>query len=410
MGVVYSARDVTLGRTVAIKVLPSAFLNDSQRLARFQREARVLASLNHPNISTIHGLEQSGATSALVMELVEGQTLADRISQGPIPVEEALRIAKQICEALEYAHEHGVVHRDLKPANVKVTTGDAVKVLDFGLAKAIEGDGSEIDPANSPTISAMATQAGVLLGTAAYMSPEQAKGKAVDRRADIWAFGCVLYEMLTRRMAFRGDSTTDTLALVIRAEPDWTLLPTATPQQVRMLLRRCLQKDARQRLQAIGDARIALDEVLSGAAEPTSALQIPAPLWRRSIAWGLFGATAAALLVFAWVHEEQMRMVVPAEPVRLQIPLPVKPPLRLTGLFALSPDGRQLAFAATSTDGIPRIWIRPFGSLEIRPLPGTESVGSMLFWSPDSRFIAFDSGGRLEKIKFRAARRKRFAR
>ena len=330
-------------------------------------------------------------------------------------------LREQICEALEYAHERGIVHRDLKPANVKVTSDDAVKVLDFGLAKAIEPHAASpdnmhvgdllqrmeklleegtafTDIANSPTLSDMVTRAGVLLGTAAYMSPEQAKAKAVDRRADIWAFGCVLYEMLTGEMAFRGDSTTDMLASVIRAEPDWSLLPTATPQLVRTLLRRCLQKDARQRLQAIGDARIALDEVLSGAAESTTALQIPAPLWRRSIPWALFGATAAALLVFTWVHEAQLRTTVPAEAVRLQIPLPTKPPLRLTGLFALSPDGRQLAFAATSSDGIPRIWIRALNSLDIRPLPGTEAVGSVLFWSPDSRFIAFDSGGRLEKI------------
>jgi serine/threonine protein kinase/Tol biopolymer transport system component len=299
MGVVYSARDTLLGRTVAIKVLPNAFLNDPERLARFQREARVLASLNHPNISTVHGLEQSGSMRALVMEMVDGPTLADRIRHGPIPIDEALRIAKQICEALEYAHERGVVHRDLKPANVKVTSDDAVKVLDFGLAKAIQGDGSETDPANSPTISEMATQAGMLLGTAAYMSPEQAKGKAVDRRADIWAFGCVLYEMLTAKMAFRGDSVTDTLASVIRTEPDWTPLPPATPQQVRVLLRRCLQKEARQRLQAIGDARIALDEFLSGVPEAALAGAPPTigSRWRRALPWTLGGVATVAALV-----------------------------------------------------------------------------------------------------------------
>jgi eukaryotic-like serine/threonine-protein kinase len=298
MGVVYSARDTQLGRTVAVKVLPRNFSSDSERLSRFQREARVLASLNHPNVATIYGLEQSTSTRALVMELVEGQTLADRIRQGPIAVEEALRIAKQICEALEYAHEHGVVHRDLKPANVKVTSGDAVKVLDFGLAKAIQGDGSETHLANSPTISEMATEAGVLLGTAAYMSPEQAKSKAVDRRADIWAFGCVLYEMLTGKMAFRGDSVTDTLASVIRTEPDWTPLPPATPQQVRVLLRRCLQKEARQRLQAIGDARIALDEVLSGVPD-TALAGTPAirSRWRRALPWALGGVATVAALV-----------------------------------------------------------------------------------------------------------------
>jgi eukaryotic-like serine/threonine-protein kinase len=295
MGEVYRARDAKLGRDVALKVLPEAFARDAERMARFQREAKVLASLNHPNIATIHGLEDSGATHALVMELVEGPTLADRIRSGPIPIEESLRIAKQICEALEYAHERGIVHRDLKSANVKVTSDDAVKVLDFGLAKAIEGDAASIDIATSPTISRMATLAGVLLGTAAYMSPEQAKGKSVDRRADIWAFGCVLYEMLTGQMAFRGESVTDTLAAVIRAEPDWSQLPAATPIRVRVLLQRCLQKDPKQRLQAIGDARISLDEVLSGAPEASlaGAAGISAPLWRRALPW----ATAAVLLL-----------------------------------------------------------------------------------------------------------------
>ncbi len=221
MGEVYRARDAKLGRDVALKVLPEAFARDAERMARFQREAKVLASLSHPNIAPIYGLEDSSSTHALVMELVEGPTLADRIKQGPIPIDEALRIAKQICEGLEYAHERGIVHRDLKPANVKVTSDDAVKVLDFGLAKAIEGDASSIDVSTSPTISRMATQAGVRLGTAAYMSPEQAKGKPVDRRADIWAFGCVLYEMLTGKMAFSGETVTDTLAAVLTKDPDW---------------------------------------------------------------------------------------------------------------------------------------------------------------------------------------------
>jgi eukaryotic-like serine/threonine-protein kinase len=265
MGEVYRARDAKLGRDVALKVLPEAFARDADRMARFQREAKVLASLNHPNIASIYGLEDSGATHALVMELVEGPTLADRIRRGAIPVDEALPIAKQICEALEYAHERGIVHRDLKPANVKVTNDDAVKILDFGLAKAIEGDASSIDISTSPTISHMVTQAGVLLGTAAYMSPEQAKGRPVDRRADIWAFGCVLYEMLTAKMAFGGETVTDILAAIVRAEPDWTLLPGATPLRVRVLLQRCLQKDPKQRLRDIGDARIAIDEALSGA-------------------------------------------------------------------------------------------------------------------------------------------------
>src|ERR1700728_2772853 len=299
MGQVYRARDAKLGRDVALKVLPEAFARDADRLARFQREAKVLASLNHPNIAAIYGFEDSGSTHALVMELVEGPTLADRIKPGPIPVEESLRIAKRICEALEYSHERGIIHRDLKPANVKVTADDAVKVLDFGLAKAVEGDAAAADIATSPTVTRMATMQGVLLGTAAYMSPEQAKGKTVDRRADIWAFGCVLYEMLTGKMAFRGDSTTDTLASVIRTDPDWSLLPAATPQQVRLLMRRCLQKEPKQRLQAIGEARIALDEVLSAVPDslPAGAPLVTISRWRRALPWTFACVAVAAALV-----------------------------------------------------------------------------------------------------------------
>jgi eukaryotic-like serine/threonine-protein kinase len=395
MGVVYSARDTTLGRTVAIKVLPNAFLNDSERLARFQREARVLASLNHPNISTVHGLEQSGSTRALVMELVEGPTLADRIRQGPIPIEEALRIAKQICEALEYAHEHGVVHRDLKPANVKMTSEDAVKVLDFGLAKAIQGDGSEMDPANSPTISAMATQAGALLGTAAYMSPEQAKGKAVDRRADIWAFGCVLYEMLTRKMAFSEETVTDTLAAVIRAEPDWTPLPQATPIRVRVLLQRCLQKDPKQRLQAIGDARIVLEEVLSGAPEAATGLVVPQPSWHRVMPWTVAAVLTVALATTLWVSWRQRPIEAPVNQFVLL------PPEKAAfgpngGQPAISPDGRQIVFTVTDARGA-LLWLRPLDSLDPRPLAGTTDA-ELPFWSPDSRSVAFFAHGKLLRM------------
>jgi serine/threonine-protein kinase len=303
MGEVYQAHDTKLGRDVAIKVLPESFAHDPERLSRFQRGAKVLASLNHTNIASIYGLEDSSATHALVMELVEGPTLADRIAQGPIPIDDTLRIAKQICDALEYAHERVIVHRDLKPANVKVTNDDAVKVLDFGLAKAIEGDAASIDVSSSPTITRMATQAGVLLGTAAYMSPEQAKAKTVDRRADIWAFGCVLYEMLTGQMAFSGETVTDTLAAVIMKEPDWSRLPAGTPIRVRVLLQRCLQKDPKQRLRDIGDARISLDEVLAGAPDQAigGAAQI-APIWRRVLPWAVAGVLAAALAALAFVH------------------------------------------------------------------------------------------------------------
>ncbi|MGH9716794.1 MAG: protein kinase domain-containing protein, partial [Candidatus Acidiferrales bacterium] len=328
-------------------------------------------------------------------------TLADRLKAGPIPIDEALRIAKQICEALEYAHERGIVHRDLKPANVKVTPDDAVKVLDFGLAKATEGDASSMDMANSPTISRLATQAGVILGTAAYMSPEQAKGRPVDRRADIWAFGCVLYEMLTGRMAFHGETVTDTLAAVIKEEPDWSQLPANTPTRVRVLLQRCLQKDAKQRLQAIGDARISLEEVLSGALEPgapSTAQPAPAPFWRRALPWGVTAALAIIAVFFGFLHFSE-KPPPPAESMRFEVPLPEKAILASSGSFALSPDGRELAFLAAGADGVARIWVRPIDSLEARPLPGSES-GIPFFWSPDSRYIAFGTaaGGKLKTI------------
>ncbi|HET9308282.1 MAG TPA: serine/threonine-protein kinase, partial [Candidatus Sulfotelmatobacter sp.] len=291
MGEVYRATDPRLGRDVALKVLPEIFARDGERMARFEREAKVLASLNHPNIAALYGLEDSQGTRALVMELVDGPMLAQRIAQGAMSCEEALPIAKQIAEALEYAHERGIIHRDLKPANIKLTGDGQVKLLDFGLAKALEGETSAEDSQNSPTLTAAATRAGVLLGTAAYMAPEQARGKHVDRRADIWAFGCVLYEMLTGKMAFSGETVTDTLAAVIRAEPDWSALPETTPVHVRVLLQRCLQKDAKQRLRDIGDARIAIEEVLSGAAaasdEQSFAAKTPQRAGRAGVPWAV---------------------------------------------------------------------------------------------------------------------------
>src|SRR6266513_661642 len=248
MGEVYRATETKLGRDVALKVIPREFTQEAQHMARFQREAQVLASLNHPNIASIYGLEESAGVRALVMELVEGPTLDERIAQGAIPVEEALPIAKQIAEALEYAHEHGIIHRDLKPANIKLTDDGKVKVLDFGLAKALQDEAPAQDMSNSPTLSIAATKARIILGTAAYMSPEQAKGKRVDRRADIWSFGVVLFEMLTGRRLFAGETATDIMAAVVRAEPDWTLLPASVPPRIRELLRRCLTKDEKGRL------------------------------------------------------------------------------------------------------------------------------------------------------------------
>jgi len=292
MGEVYRARDTKLNREVALKVLPDLFAHDSDRLARFQREAQVLASLNHPNIAAIYGLEESDGVRALVLELVEGPTLADRIAQGTVPLDEALPIARQIAEALEAAHEHGVVHRDLKPANVKVRPDGTAKVLDFGLAKAMETAPAAASLTESPTLSMAATQAGVILGTAAYMSPEQAKGRTADKRSDVWAFGCVLFEMLTGRRTFEGADVSEVLAGVIKSEPDWSGLPADTPTHIRTLLRRCLQKDPQRRLPHIGVARLEIDE---GPAEATAeaprgvrnALTHPIvgrkPLWRRAL-------------------------------------------------------------------------------------------------------------------------------
>jgi len=401
MGEVYRARDAKLGRDVALKVLPASFARDAERMARFEREAKVLASLNHPNIAAIYGFEDSAGVHALVMELVEGPTLADRIATGSIPVDEALRIARQMADALEYAHERGIVHRDLKPANIKVSRDDAVKILDFGLAKAVEGDASSMDMANSPTLTHMATQAGVLLGTAAYMSPEQAKAKPVDRRADIWAFGCVLYEMLTGKMAFHGETVSDTLAAIIKEEPDWSQLPAATPVRVRVLLQRCLQKDPKQRLRDIGDARISLDEVISGAPEPTSLTAGPARVhaWRRALPWAVSAALAIALAAFAWVRAGN-KPAAPAKLVRFEIPVPRNTTLAQDGDFQMSPDGQQLAFFATGADGAMRIYLRGLDSLDERSLPGTESTGSYpgLWWSPDGRRIAFSAGQKLDTI------------
>ena len=302
MGEVYQATDTKLNRQVALKILPEAFATDPDRLARFQREAQVLASLNHPNIAQIHGLEESGDTRALVLELVEGPTLADRIAQGPIPLDEALPISKQIAEALEAAHEAGVIHRDLKPANIKVREDGTVKVLDFGLAKALDPNPTG-DPSQSPTLTAAATQMGVIMGTAAYMSPEQARGKPVDKRADIWAFGCVLYEMLTGQRAFQGEDVSLTLASVMKSDLDVKTLPHDVPATVRTVLRRCLEKDPRERLRDIGDVRLAMkgafETTVSAPSEPPTVPQLP--IWQRPVPVALAGlalATIASLVVW----------------------------------------------------------------------------------------------------------------
>ncbi len=407
MGEVYRSRDSKLGREVALKVLPSSVGIDADRLARFSREAKVLAALNHPNIASIYGLEDSGSTHALVMELVEGPTLADRIKSGPIPSEEALPIAKQICEALEYAHERGIVHRDLKPANVKVTPEGTAKVLDFGLAKALETDITPVDIGSSPTMSRMATQAGMILGTAAYMSPEQARGKPADRRADIWAFGCLLYEMLTGKMAFSGETISDTLAAIIKEQPDYSLLPANTSVRIRVLIQRCLQKDWRQRLQAIGDARIAIDEVLSGAPDPTAPpeqkiVSAPsAPAWKRLLPWAIAGLLGAALLVAAFSSSQSSKSS--GRPIELSFYLSSDQKLGSDNgtAFAISPDGSRIAYVveeAGSTVG--QMFVRELDKSTPTVLAAIENIGGAAapFFSPDGQWVGFFGDGKLKKV------------
>jgi serine/threonine protein kinase len=443
MGEVYRARDTKLQRDVALKILPDVMARDAQRMARFEREAQVLASLNHSNIASIYGLEESDGIRALVMELVEGETLAERLGRGAgaarprsgsvsgssglgtgtvqrdapqrsVSTEDALPIARQIAEALEYAHERGVIHRDLKPANVKITPEGTVKVLDFGLAKVLDPQDSSatMDVGNSPTLSAMATQAGVILGTAAYMSPEQAKGQRVDRRADIWAFGVVLYEMLSGRKAFDGETISDVLAAVIRAEPEWTSLPEATPPAVQNLIRRCLIKDPKQRLRDIGDARIAIDETISGTmvspvethgqeAHTTTGAQAGST-YRRSLLqlvlpWVTI-ATTLGMVAFAVVYFT--RSQVSPSTVRALISAPEKVTFTFDGSSGgpvLSPDGKRLVFPATDSSGKQALWVRPMDSLTAQRLEGTDGA-TYPFWSPDSHYLGFFQDGKLKKI------------
>ncbi len=354
MGEVYRASDTKLRRQVALKVLPTDFASDPERMARFQREAQVLASLNHPHIGQIFGLEEDSGTHALVLELVEGPTLADRIAAGRLPVDEIVKIALQIAEALESAHEQGVIHRDLKPENVKLTESGQVKVLDFGLAKAMEGSqpdqGMSQSPTISPAITGAMTAANVILGTAGYMSPEQARGQAVDKRADIWAFGVVVYEMCTGRRLFIGDTVSDTLAAVLRLEPEWDALPAETPAKVKRLLRRCLERDPIRRLRDIGDARITLEEVLAGDVEEPEAAAPIAPAAAEPGRRVLFGAVAAALVAGAALGFLGQRSRQPAAlelpVVKFEIPIPDLQTTLASGgtSAAISPDGRRIAY------------------------------------------------------------------
>ncbi|HYM13626.1 MAG TPA: protein kinase, partial [Bryobacterales bacterium] len=366
-------------------------------MARFEREAQLLASLNHPNIAALYGLEESDAVRALVIELVEGLSLAERIAAGPMPLDEALPIARQIAEALEYAHDQGIIHRDLKPANVKITRAGTVKLLDFGLAKALDEDLRPGDASNSPTLSMAATRAGVILGTAAYMPPEQAKGKPADRRADIWAFGVVLYEMLTGRQLYSGESAAETLASVMKDEPRWDRLPAETPEAIRRLLRRCLEKDVKRRLQAIGEARIATEEALSGDRTEAAPIAAAAPA-RRGIPWLWAAVTAVLAMGLAITGALLWRATRPTEQplTRLSVDLG---PEAMTGLditAAISPDGRRLVFPARGPDG-QQLATRLLDQAQATLLPGTESAIDP-FFSPDGQWVGFFARGALKKI------------
>ncbi len=407
MGIVYRAEDTRLHRHVAIKVLPDEFAQDAERLARFEREAQLLASLNHPNVAAIHGLEESGGKRFLVMELVDGQTLAQRLQKGPLPVGEALRVCHRIAEGLEAAHEKGVIHRDLKPANVMITADEKVKILDFGLAKALACE-SQADATHSPTITEAMTQAGTILGTAAYMSPEQAKGKPADRRADIWAFACILFECLTGKAAFKGETLTETLAKILEGTPDWNLLPAATPWWTKDLLHRCLQRNLRERLQHIGDARIEIGE--SGVRDAFSMEKAPAPR-RFSPVW-LVAYMGAALLagllidrVLTWYfHPPSAAAVVTST-------ITIEPGHWLDGMRAMqrpsrtamviSGDGRFIVYSASEENpapqATPRLFLRRMDQSEAKAIAGTEG-GINPFLSPDDRWVGFWADRKLKKI------------
>jgi serine/threonine-protein kinase len=410
MGEVYKARDSALNRSVAIKVLPAA-VDDPGRQSRFRREAQLLAALNHPNIAHIHGLEESTGVAALVMELVDGPTLAEKLeglrAKGSgLSIVEALPIARQIVDALEAAHEQGIIHRDLKPANIKVREDGAVKVLDFGLARTLDPRvSSNASPLESPTLSVgVATHPGLVLGTPAYMAPEQALGKAADKRADIWSFGCVLYEMLTGKRAFAGAEISDTLSKVIGSDPDWTALPANTPAPIVRLLRRCLEKPVNRRLADIADARLDLEDALSPSTGSTAGM-LPAPAavqaWRRALPWVVAAASAGALAIVL-ISGSPWRTAPDTRPMRLGVDLGLAAPEGTTpaapGTFAVSPDGSNVAFVPiTPADGIRQLYLRSFDRPDAVPLPGTEDASGP-FFSPDGQWVAFFASGRLKKI------------
>jgi Tol biopolymer transport system component len=390
MGEVYRGRDTRLGRDVAIKALPAAFAQDRERLARFEREAQVLAALNHPSLAVIHELKEFNGAKYLILELVEGETLAERIARGPLPLAEALALARQIAQAMEAAHEKGIVHRDLKPSNIKITPEGRLKVLDFGLAKFYLPDSASSSLSQSPTLSAMPpTGGGVILGTAAYMSPEQARGRSVDRRADIWAFGCVLYEMLTGKQVFpNGETITDTLAGILAREPDLQALPAGTPARIRALLERCLRKDERRRLRDIGNARLELEETGN---ESETAAPAAAPSRRRE-----FALAAAALIFFAATAGIAARLFLAsgdAAATRFDAALPAG--LAPNSGFTVSPDGERIAYVTSS----PRqVWVRRLSEPTAQALRSTEGASANIFWSADSRRIGFFAEGQVKTV------------
>jgi len=408
MGEVYRAEDLSLNRQVAIKVLPAVFAADRERLARFEREAKILASLNHPNIAAIYGVEQADAKRFLVLELIEGETLSERLLEGPLPLDETLEICCQIAEGLECAHEKGIIHRDLKPSNVKITPQGKVKILDFGLARAFHDQTSGIDLAKSPTITADMTRPGVILGTAAYMSPEQAKGKPVDKRADIWAFGCILYECLTGKEAFAGETITETLASILKGEPDWHAVPVGISSRINDLLRRCLQKDPRERLHDIADARLELEAPVAHPFETLPARRPFSPLWLATGA--VFMLLAGVLIDRLLVRHPQSTPSVPAVTATIK----VEPGHWLDGMrramelerpsrtaMSISSDGRFVVYSAIEENpgpqAKPRLFLRAMDQSKAKPITGTEG-GINPFLSPDNRWVGFWADGKLKKI------------
>jgi len=410
MGEVWKARDTKLNREVALKILPEAFALDADRLARFKREAQVLASLNHPHIGAIYGFEDSDGIHALVLELVDGPTLADRIAQGPIPLDDALPIAKQIVEALEAAHEQGIIHRDLKPANIKLTAEGSVKVLDFGLAKLVQDDVRVPSPLATAAETIVRTRNGLIVGTPGYMSPEQLRGHAIDRRADIWGFGCVMYEMLTGRCAFRRETSSDTLAAILEREPDWQAVSDRAPAAIQTLIRRCLQKNAARRLRDIGDVRLELEDALSARSDgiESSVHLKQTSAGRRSRAY-IGGAAIVGLLVVSAAATTLMyrsrHLAIASVAARFTIPFPPAAPLTeslgLGSSIAISRDGRRLAFLARPrggiSGGVASLYVRDVDQLESRAIPGTSAARDP-FFSPDGTWVGFFVGTKLEKV------------